>query len=246
MPQNEQKPNITSPRNNGPAFQPPNYQPAQQADNSKIKTIVIAAAICFVVLCASVVAIVYITGQHADKETSGLQADSAVNNATDMAQGATEVTETSLADLKPIKADKATLPPFGPFANRQDLINYLEDYYTNADNGYSLAPFVADKIETDFGTPKKFSKSEYLQNAAEHRAKHQVISSSRDYNWSSLKVTPLEGGGVKASFNSIYYLDNIKNGEELYRKYRLTTTITINSRRQITKYQEKTQKLEEW
>lgn len=225
-------------------------------DNSRFKIIVIASVVGLVVLCGAAVAIVAIVRGHDDdkdekkEETRfkfGDEDDLSVNT-TDLRGGshAGKISAPGQAPSATTAAADVAKSPYGPFDSRQDLINYLEDYYRAVDACYGFERFIGDNIETNFGTAKKFTKSEYLQRMAKHNDKYNIIDSSRDYNWSSLKAEPLPDGGVKASYNSIYDMNTITDGEPLYRKFKLTTTVTINSRRQIVKYHEKTKKLDQW
>lgn len=217
----------------------------QPTDNSRFKTVVIAAVVCFVVLCAAIVLIVYLMKPDETVKSMPL-VDTVV--ATPVTEQVT-VNEMALPDnqkLKvPGKQDTPSKPlsQYGPFASRQDMIGYIEDYYDAVDNGYGYEDFIADKISTDFGTPQHFTRSQFINQTADYRQKKEVLSSERDFDWGSLKVTPQPDGGVVASYNSHYYLDNVKDGDVLHREYLLTTTLTINSKRQITKYKEKTTKL---
>lgn len=228
---------------NMPPRQPYGDNMPQPTDNSRFKTVVIAAVVCFVVLCAAIVLIVYITRD--DETVEIVPAENTV--AQTPATGEITVEEMALPDNpKPEKKDTPPAPPlsqYGPFGSRQELMGFIEDYFDAANNGYDIDGFIADKITTDFGTPKSFTRSQFVNNAAERTRKNEIISSGRDYDWGTLKVTPQPDGGVVAFFKSRYYLDNVKDGEMLHREFLLTTTLTINSKRQISKYKEKTEKL---
>ena len=122
----------------------------------------------------------------------------------------------------------------------------MEGFYSTIDNNGRCDSYLASTIETNFGTPKRFSRSEYGERMATHNSRHEVISTSRDYNWGSLKATPLANGGVKLKYNQIFYMQNIVKGEYRDRKFRLTTEVDINGDGQITKYKESTKTLEDW
>lgn len=138
---------------------------------------------------------------------------------------------------------------YGPFNSRDEVKDYITRYSNQSQEGRMESSMIADRITTDFGTPRSFTRSEFLSQLKSFHDKSDIISSHKDVNWSSMIISPLDNGGLKVSFSSVYELTKPKKGELvdlLTQEFSLYTDLYINSNKQIYKYKETTKKIGEW
>ena len=132
---------------------------------------------------------------------------------------------------------------FGPFASKQEVQDFISTYNRLSMTGDVDPDMVADRISTDFGTPKSFSRSEYIANARKHVEKNKIEKADKDVQWDAMKITSDGDGGIKVSYPSIYTRTIEKNGRDVTQQYSLYTDFYINSKKQLYKYKETTKKI---
>lgn len=135
---------------------------------------------------------------------------------------------------------------YGPFANEEELKNFLTGYYGSFEIGKRDPSYFAEEIETDFGSPMKFSRDKYLSESERRKEKQNFRYSTHDIKWNTVQTSVLADGGIEVSFMQIYDLTCEKNGYDYTREYELHTTLWINSNRQVYKIKESSKKLSEW
>lgn len=152
---------------------------------------------------------------------------------------------TPTVETKTFKSETATPKnPYGPFSSKAELTNMLETYI-DAD-GVTRANYVAPTIITDYGTVRKFTRQQFIDEAIRYQNNSLTkLDSQRIYDWSTLKTTPTSDGGVTASFVQTYNKTVDVDGNWVTRQYRLTTEVTFNSAGLITKYKERTKLIDE-
>ena len=154
--------------------------------------------------------------------------------------------EQSAAPQVPSPANEPQEPPYGPFGDRNGVINFIEAFYRNTAQGIVNTSSIADNIETDFGSKYIFTRSGYVAEMNKYLQQQHFIRGDYDFNWGSLTTTPISGGGVKANYTYIYDMTCEKDGYEYTRRFQCTSEMKINSSGQVTYYKERNKKLGEW
>ena len=208
----------------------------QKDSGSNVKWIALGAAGVAIVILAAVGFFFFKTDNNVERESveEAVVTDSAMEPAKD------------IAAEKPAPEPVKELSPYGPFENKNQLKTFLNDYYSSEGSGSLNPRFIADNIETNFGTPHRFTRSKYLEEDRKYKSKQNYLYSSRDIDWNTLQTTPTQDGGLKVKFTQIYYMTCDRDGLNYTRQFRLNTEITINDLEQISKIKETTKKLDEW
>lgn len=112
--------------------------------------------------------------------------------------------------------------PYGVFANKEDVINFITGYYNAVIKGDCIT-FFEDKDITFFDLVR------VDRTAIEKRLRKSNKNVDWDFDWSTLKMTVLSSGSTMAVYSFEYYI-HYKTRTD---KYHITSEMVISTNRKI-------------
>lgn len=111
---------------------------------------------------------------------------------------------------------------YGAFAGKEDIIAYITGYYRSIIKGNYISYF--ENSDITFFDLKRVDRNAVIQRL--DKANRNV---NWDYDWATLKITPLLSGAIMAVYSFDYYI-HYKTRTD---KYRITSEMIISSNRRI-------------